>query len=446
MVLLFHAQRVIRKRQRTNERRSAEQAITPKLVMRSWPSGVNDAIRKKGNKTDTNALQKRSFEQTLKDEIKRKSASTSTVHVLLYETESHKDSQAQSLMKQLGQLDGIHGTVFGEGKGFEGYGSKYSALYPSLKKMDPEVLIVVSDGRDVLINNPMHSDAYRTSAVEEFRRHYEELTSSYPSGAIVISAEAQCCVSALTYVAPGDYFNEDGSRNQHSCASGEAGCTWAGDDKALPWEDFMRNLALERNTEATKYDDIYLNAGLMAGKARDLLRVIEKAGVGKDEDDQAVLTDFMYMNPNSIILDYGQNLFGNNRGGLGGMDDGSCVFELSDDESLGGGRLVHSKTLSSPLFLHSPGGFFECQDSLAVKLGVKDAASTDHRRLKQGKGTGCNYGHNYGGSNYRHGCHRHAVLKLVRAIDASLFRDFVGLRNSRFFGGWQRFWTRRADV
>lgn len=376
---------------------------------------------------------------------------TSTVEVLLYETESFKGSHAHSLIKQLRQLKGIKATMFGEGKGFEGYGSKYAAVYPLLKKMNPHSLVVISDSRDVLINNPMHSVAYRYSAVEEFRFHFEELTWKHP-GAIVISAEAQCCVSALTYVAPGDYYNKDGSRNQRSCPSGEAGCTWSGDDNALPWEDFMKNLALQHGKGAThRFDDVYLNAGLIAGKAQDLLKVIEKAEIGKEEDDQAVLTDFMYKNPDSIVLDYGQKLFGNNRGGLGGMNDESCVFELSKDEPPTGGRLTHSKTLSSPLFLHSPGGFLECQDALAVKLGVVKASSLLHRRLRQRKNSRCNYGgsnyggSNYGGNNYRNGCKKHQHHHF-KAFDSPLYRGLVAFKNKHIGGVRANFWTRSAGT
>lgn len=34
------------------------------------------------------------------------------------------------------------------------------------------------------------------------------VTAQYPS-AVVVVAEAQCCVLALTYIAPCDYFDED---------------------------------------------------------------------------------------------------------------------------------------------------------------------------------------------------------------------------------------------
>ena len=171
----------------------------------------------------------------------------------------------------------------------------------------------------------MQSNAYSAFSVQEFRDAYNEIIKDSPN-AIVVSAEAQCCVSALTHVALGGYFNADGSRNKRSCSSGEEDCMWAGDDKALPWEKFMKTLALERTDSDS--DDIYLNAGLMVGTAKNLMRVISSASIAKYEDDQAVLTDFMYYHPDQIILDYGQTIFGNNRGGHGGFTDDSCTFDV----------------------------------------------------------------------------------------------------------------------
>jgi hypothetical protein len=315
------------------------------------------------------------------------------INVLIYETdESSTDTPSLRLVEQASRLEGVEASIFGRGQSFEGFGSKYAAVYPVLKKMSPTALVVLSDGRDVLLNNPASSDKYVANAVAAFRAAFEGLTVNHP-GAVVISAEAQCCVSALTHAVPGNYYNTDGSRNQRACASGEDDCLWEGDVKAAPWEAFMKEIALRRSSQ--NFDDVYLNAGLMAGSAGDLVRLIERANIGKDEDDQAVLTDFMYNYPESIVLDYGQTMFGNNRGGLDGMEEGECMFTLQDGSDHE--RLVHKTTLSSPLFVHSPGGFLQCHEDLSIKLGFQAAVRTS-RRLKQlfggivgGNKSGCNY-------------------------------------------------------
>jgi hypothetical protein len=342
-----------------------------------------------------------------------KSSKSPTVHVLLYETESvTENSHAQSLMQQLSHFPGVQASIFGQGTAFEGFGSKYAAVYPILQTLSPHDLVVLSDSRDVLINSPVATETRSSAAalVHDFRQHYAHLTRHHPH-AIVLSAEAQCCVSALTHVMPGDYYHADGSRNERSCASGEEDCEWVSDESAAPWQEWMQALASSSSSTSTTHhhnhhghadvDDVYLNAGLMVGTVENLRRVIEQAQIGKDEDDQAVLTDFMHWNPNSIVLDYGQTLFGNNRGGLGGMDAGSCVFDMNQSNRHAShtkpSRLVHTKTMTTPMFLHSPGGFYACQEELSRKLGLitAEAASRTHRRLTKKDDPKCNYGGNY---------------------------------------------------
>ena len=305
------------------------------------------------------------------------------------------ESPAKSLLHQLLQLDGIDAHVFGNGQGFEGFGSKYAAVYPILKKLPVDRLVVISDGRDVLLNNPSSTNRFATTAANELRKAFEALSGGENEGVVVISAEAQCCVSALTHATPGSFYNKDGTRNDRACSSGEEECTFKGSEFALPWEIFMKNLAKQRSNIYESYDDVYLNAGLMAGTVRDLVRLIEQAGIGKDEDDQAVLTDFMYHYPRAILLDYGQTMFGNNRGGLSNNvlsyeenKDITCMFQLPEDPE---GRLYHSKTKTTPLFVHSPGGYLQCHDELVQKLGYSAIAEKARRRLMGSDRSGCNY-------------------------------------------------------
>jgi hypothetical protein len=311
------------------------------------------------------------------------------IQVLVYETEFGSDSPASNLVDQASALPGVTATMVGQGQHFDGFGSKYAAVLPLLKTMDADSLVVLSDARDVLINNPASSDAATAAAaVQDFRDAFNAVTFQYP-GAIVISAEAQCCVSALTYAAPGDYFDVDGKRNVRACASGEADCLWNGDAMSGPWENFMKEAAQERmGYGADSIDDVYLNAGLIVGKAADLLRVIEAADIAATEDDQAVLTGYMYRNPKDIVLDYGQTLFGNNRAGVKDLSASeSCMFEIATTST----RLQHTKTQTSPLFVHSPGGFLQCHEDLANQLGVKDISKVARRRLQQWKSKKCNY-------------------------------------------------------
>ena len=277
--------------------------------------------------------------------------------------------------------------MFGQGQHFDGYGSKYSAVLPVLHSMSPDTLVVLSDGRDVLINNPAFSSPQTMrSAMNDFHEAFASITAQHPN-AVVVSAEAQCCVSALTYAEPGDYFAVDGSRQKRACSSGEVDCLWNGDDMAEPWEAFMETIAFER-TGGKTYDDVYLNAGLMAGKVEDLIHVIETADIENTEDDQAVLTDYMFRHQDAIVLDYGQTLFGNNRA----ENEDSCMFQLPASAVRGQQRLVHTKTATSPLFVHSPGSLLKCHEELADELGMQQVSRNARRRLMEWKETKNNYG------------------------------------------------------
>ena len=94
----------------------------------------------------------------------------------------------------------------------------------------------------------------------------------------------------------------------------------------------------------------------------------------------------MYRNPQSIVLDYDQTMFGNNRWALGEED--GCMFELPQQEgdelessTVTGRRLVHAETGTSPLFIHSPGRFMECHHNLLDML----QARSSHRDLRWNK-------------------------------------------------------------
>ena len=68
------------------------------------------------------------------------------------------------------------------------------------------------------------------TALVQFRKRFNELTSS--SGAIVVSTEAQCCVTALGHIRPGDLFADDGTTTGRACSSGTTGCAWTGIESA----------------------------------------------------------------------------------------------------------------------------------------------------------------------------------------------------------------------
>jgi hypothetical protein len=218
---------------------------------------------------------------------------------------------------QAHQVRGVNAVIFGHE---DKMSSKFAAAVPVLKVMQPDDLVVLSDNHDVRINYPSGGESARYEAIFGFRAAFEELTRNYP-GAVVISANAECCVSALTHANPGDYFTTNGARKKRSCLSGEPGCMWTGAERAQPWRFFMEDIARQRRASS---DNVYLDASLIAGRVRDLLKLIQATDIDKSEDDRAILTDFLYRNPNLVVLDYEQKMFGKNFDGPHSTKNRAC--------------------------------------------------------------------------------------------------------------------------
>jgi lipopolysaccharide biosynthesis glycosyltransferase/LPS sulfotransferase NodH len=261
------------------------------------------------------------------------------------------DSETMDKAHQYHPEKGINSLMIGRKYGVNmKHASKFRAAVPILQKMPSDAIVVLSDSRDVRIQFPAGSDFLRYEAISSFRTALKDLTHGFP-GAVVASTESYCCSSALTHSKPGDFFHMNGQRRHRSCLSGSTGCTWAGDSNALPWLASMKDLAEQSGFSETEH--IYLDATLIGGKAQDLLAFIEATDVDEREDDRAVFTDYMLQNPNKVVLDYKQRIFGKNRQGIRGTINSGCPFTTSNVET---SRSLISSNVSYtlPLFMHAP--------------------------------------------------------------------------------------------
>lgn len=245
---------------------------------------------------------------------------------------------------------GIHATMYGQDKEAEGHGSRYAAALPLLREMDADTLVVLNSDRDGRVNFPIGDHEMTFRFLYRFRTTFEEMIRDHP-GAIIASTDSDCCASALTHASPGDYFDDSGSRNVRACTSGDPGCEWAGDDKALAWQSFMQELASKRSSSTSQH--LYLDTSLLAGKAGDLLKLIEALDIKNEEDDRAVLTDYMYRNPDSILLDYQQQLVGESRKPVNRPEKG-CFGNQDGVVSETTRRLDAVEQEKQPLFMYSP--------------------------------------------------------------------------------------------
>lgn len=311
---------------------------------------------------------------------------TKRFHLLVYETE---DLSLEEITPAYHALTaGIPVTVIGRGIGFEGFGSKWTPALEALESIPPSTFVIIIDSRDTLLNLNLtgNDGGYKEEASQKvlaYLHHvesaYETLTRDKPD-AVIISAEAQCCVSALTHASVGDFFDESGStRRRRACSSGRPDCAWLGDTFKLPWESFQETLAINRT--GSDVSDVYLNAGAMVGRAEKIIEVLRRAQIGPSEDDQAVLTDLMFRRPDLIVLDYAQEIMGTARW-ASGMANG-CIFEENDLGYFA--PVIHQETRTTPFILHFPGKFVQCYEKVAEIIAEANSGSIPMaigRRLK----------------------------------------------------------------
>jgi len=300
-------------------------------------------------------------------------SSRDDIHVLMYETDEsieHDPSSPLSFFKERSTFANLPTTVYGGGQSYKGFGDKYQTLRSVLDAIDPNKIVVVADARDVALNIPENGDA-ATKAIDRFVETYRKLTKDDP-GAVVMSAEGQCCVSAMTHAHPREYFDPiTKKRAKRACSSGKEGCYWNQNDNIYAWVDFHRQRAFDKTgipRNVNPVGDVYLNAGLMAGYPADLMNLVDVLDIHSTEDDQAVLSGLMYQFPDMIVLDYGQEMFGNNQWPRGLID--GCIYEKEEGTTdPKQSFLVHTETGTEPLIIHTPGKFYGCLDVLIEELG-----------------------------------------------------------------------------
>mmetsp|Transcript_24540 Transcript_24540/g.42002 ORF Transcript_24540/g.42002 Transcript_24540/m.42002 type:complete len:1055 (+) Transcript_24540:79-3243(+) len=295
------------------------------------------------------------------------------LQLLVHET---KPLEASRHVRRASEMRGINVTVIGQGTNSRKYNSKFTAAVPVLQKLPRNSLVVLSDSEGVITNihqaktHGQNVNLY--SSLNRFRKEFEALTSE-SKGAIVASTDAQCCEAALGHITPGDLFDKNGKRTGRVCSSGSPHCVWKKIKELKPWRKLMEKRAMLHG----KVDNgnIYLNGGLIAGKAKDLLRIIKSLDIQTEEDDQAVLAAFVYRYPELVVLDYNQAMFGNNRQALRAKR--GCMFDIPAGNDDGPEkRLTHVETGASPLFIHSPGNSVECHNGLLDKLQNNYQTST----------------------------------------------------------------------
>ena len=58
------------------------------------------------------------------------------------------------------------------------------------------------------------------------------------------------------------------------------------------------------------HQSVFLNAGLFAGSASNMLRLLDRVDIVQTEDNQAVMSGLLYHDPDALVFDYDNELFG----------------------------------------------------------------------------------------------------------------------------------------
>jgi hypothetical protein len=203
----------------------------------------------------------------------------SKIHVIVFETDADTRAVVTKQIDDSGLSSWMTYEVIGAGLDFKGYGNKWNVMEKFLldRTFDEGTYMLILDGRDTLLNFLPHRQVDAQSTIERITDMVYSV-SGVNHDAVIMSGESQCCVAALTFVKPGDYFNPDGTRGQRACSSGYGECIWNGDSEKAVWEDAMIMRSREKSSSGVGAPDAFLNAGMVAGfpdSIADLLKLAD---------------------------------------------------------------------------------------------------------------------------------------------------------------------------
>jgi len=249
--------------------------------------------------------------------------------VITYDNQSVRNEKNESFVNFLKGINHYkyNFIVCGINTKWDGWYGRYITYLELLEKIPSTQLIFITDSRDVLANN----------SPEEFSSNYNKLTKLYndPSKSkIIFGTEVGCCVNQMWHYSPGSVFKDNNQYRPLSSSKSEQDIhpTYElirndkifPNGKTFPWEHWVRwnKLFIERFEEANikyklgitnhkKYPIIKLNFGLMVGLNSSILKFLKTIDLRAGEDDQHLASDFFFVRPEFVILDYTQILLSN---------------------------------------------------------------------------------------------------------------------------------------
>lgn len=271
--------------------------------------------------------------------------------VITYDNQSINNEKNESFINFLKGL--VHYKynfiVCGINTKWDGWYGRYKIYMELLENIPDEQLIFITDSRDVLVND----------SPKEFINNYNKLLKMYndeKKNKIIFGTEIGCCVNQMWHYSPGTVFknindkylnmikdeikkkfnsdlnmsdkieiDENNSEyNNHPTYNlyRESNKIYP-NGKKFPWEHWIKwnNVFKEKLSEAIKkyklnminenYPLIKLNFGMMVGVNKNILKMLKLFDLRAGEDDQHLASEFFYMRPEMVILDYTQILLSN---------------------------------------------------------------------------------------------------------------------------------------
>jgi hypothetical protein len=247
--------------------------------------------------------------------------------VLTYDNGDILTSHTNNLINLL-KKNNIKSNVIGSGQKWEGwYGRtmEYKKYIDNIE--DDEKIIVICDGRDVLLNNSIQSEIINKA------NNLCDLDTQ-----IIFGAERFCCVGVT------DENNRiDGmDKNQN---------LWD------IYQELLKKIAMTKYPDY-KNDYFYLNYGQMIGKVKNLKYFYNNLDIKpEDGNDQGSAYKFLYLHQDKIVLDNKQELFTN-------VSNENCPLEYDDNYK----KFKQTDTNTYPSFIHCPGGNWNCYKKCVNKL------------------------------------------------------------------------------
>jgi len=285
--------------------------------------------------------------------------------VITYDNQSIKNEKNESFINFLKGLNHYkyNFIVCGINAKWDGWYGRYKTYLELLENIPSEQLVFVTDSRDVLVND----------SPSEFVKNYNLITKIYndnEKNKIIFGTEIGCCVNQMWHYSPGSVFsninqpniikikdsiikniieekiktnfipnnkikitdhldkieiNENKSEyNFNFTYSLERDSNIFLNGKNYPWEHWIKwnNFFKEKFIEATNkykllnmsnddYPIIKLNFGMMVGTNFNIVKMLKLFDLRAGEDDQHLASEFFYMRPEMVILDYTQILLSN---------------------------------------------------------------------------------------------------------------------------------------